>query len=1104
MKPLSLLFYAGTKLFSDTNKKFQVPIVPSSETLRIVSPSWMPNIFQTEIRYRGNDVFDFECKCIGAKPCKHVSQLIATFASDGGIKRLIQVQDFSVERNKRLSATGLPIELGDKMLFEADFKGNLSIVEHSGVITTKDVTMLTHSLNYFVSIPTETAEMLSPYKVVIQEVIGEKSMLLPFTWRLSLANRGKTKMKYQIYEPSSMGPEFWNQLPVKIRNHFVSLVLLEETILRMRLPISSDASMNRFVSECRKFYSISQDWWEHACESDEIILVTQPQNSNKKNIESLKPYPGLAQLEIVYFRHTSYGMVEINLVYPDKKISGNQVKEVMRGIYRDNQYLYFIRLEDQITLSSYRPKQAQIILKDALANFETKVLPKVEKVYRVLEGNTELLEDVEPVPIVLLSELDQKFILLNLSFRYYTVEVALNEETSRLNVETIDGKVGRVNRNKVLEKERFDQLLNLHPEFSKQLNRDHFYLSYQDARKNFWLLHFVKTLIEAGFEVHGQDNLKGFRINKNEFKFSIKSGRDNGWFEMQTAASFGNMTVDVQKIAQALSSQENYVMLDDGSLGILPQEWIEKFGLLFRMSEKNKNGSLNIHPVHIALLPSDENDISDQKFRELILERQKQLIDNDHITFKDPSKKIKATLRNYQLQGFQWLQQMYHSGYGACLADDMGLGKTLQTICFIDFILSKEKTGRILVVCPTSLLFNWENELQKFAPHIKFLIYHGIKRDHAFPAKTRLILTSYGTLRNDAVHLNKEDWLNVILDESQAIKNPNAQMTLAVHGIKAKGRLILSGTPVQNNTFDLWSQFAFINPGLLGNKTFFLESFSNPIDKQRHQPSAEQLRKLVNPFILRRTKEQVAKDLPAKTESILWCEMDQDQRKVYEETREFYKQAIESSIEIEGISKSSFLVLEGMLRLRQICDAPSLLKKSQYNTISSTKLDELLRELEENTGNHKVLVFSQFTEMLALAKTRLQKAGILFSYLDGSTSLSSRKAEVERFQQDTEIRVFLISLKAGGVGLNLTEADYVYIVDPWWNPAAEQQAIDRSHRIGQNKPVFAYKMICKNSIEEKILKLQEHKKGVANDLIKEDEAIFKKLTKNDIVALFSS
>ena len=339
--------------------------------------------------------------------------------------------------------------------------------------------------------------------------------------------------------------------------------------------------------------------------------------------------------------------------------------------------------------------------------------------------------------------------------------------------------------------------------------------------------------------------------------------------------------------------------------------------------------------------------------------------------------------------------------------------------------------------------------------------------------------------------------------KSQSIKNPSSKVTKAASLLKAKHRLCMSGTPLQNNTFDIYAQMNFLNPGMLGSMEFFRQEFAIPIDKLGEVESKEHLRRIVYPFILRRTKEQVAKDLPEKTETILECEMESEQRKIYDAYRNDFRAKILGVIEEQGVQKSQLNILHGLMKLRQICDSPAILNEQDRFENHSIKLEELSREITENISNHKALIFSQFLGMLALIKERLMVLGVKYEYFDGSTSAIDRETAIQNFQNDDSVRIFLISLKAGGVGLNLTAADYVYIVDPWWNPAVEQQAIDRTHRIGQEKNVFAYRMICKNTIEDKIMLLQERKKNLAKELITDETSFVKALTKEDVEYLFS-
>jgi non-specific serine/threonine protein kinase len=402
-------------------------------------------------------------------------------------------------------------------------------------------------------------------------------------------------------------------------------------------------------------------------------------------------------------------------------------------------------------------------------------------------------------------------------------------------------------------------------------------------------------------------------------------------------------------------------------------------------------------------------------------------------------------------------------------------------------------------------MYNWEKEIQKFTPTLTHFIHHGPKR---MATKKNfepfdIIITTYGTMRSDIKVFKEMEFDYVVLDESQSIKNPQSQVAKASLLLNTKYRLALSGTPVQNNTFDLYSQMNFLNPGMLGSREFFMNEFATPIDKFQEDEVKQQLKKLTYPFLLRRTKEQVAKDLPEKTETILYCEMGSEQRKIYDAYRNTYREQIMGMIEERGIERSQMHILQGLTRLRQICDSPAILNEVERYHNYSIKLDELTREITENVGNHKALVFSQFLGMLALIRKELDAQNIPYVYFDGSSTALERERAITEFQNNDDCRIFLISLKAGGIGLNLTAADYVYIVDPWWNPAVEQQAIDRTHRIGQTKNIFAYRLICKDTIEEKMLTLQERKRTLANELVSDDNAILKRLTKEDIAYLLS-
>jgi len=710
--------------------------------------------------------------------------------------------------------------------------------------------------------------------------------------------------------------------------------------------------------------------------------------------------------------------------------------------------------------------------------------------------------DVEPQAKVYLSEMDEKFLLFKPKWKYGEIEV--ENKPNVFEVVEWEEKMLKIIRKPEIENKYLGVLKGIHPSLSKGQN-NLFYVNFKDAHSGQWFLKAYQALSEAGFEILGFDNLKKFKYNKNKasMNFNVSSGID--WFDVAIEVSYGDEIVPLEVLRQAFVNGSQYVVLGDGSLGMLPEDWIKKFSTIFKFGKLDKaTGELKVKKLHWTIIDQFHAHIDDAATLEELSYKKERLKSIETIQESALPKQIKAKLRDYQVSGFQWLSLLHEMNWAGCLADDMGLGKTLQTITFLQHIQNQHPGKTHLIVCPTSLIFNWENELKKFAPKLGFHIHYGSERewnDEHFE-KHDIVITSYGNLRSDIEQFVNFHFGYVILDESQAIKNPAAQISKAVRLLKADNRLVLSGTPVQNNTFDLYSQFDFLNPGLLGSQEFFRNEFANPIDKNGDKEKTELLRKMVNPFMLRRTKDQVAKDLPAKTEMILWCEMDKKQRTIYNTIKDQYRNAVLGKIEEEGMGKSGIYILQGLLKLRQVCNSPSILNEEEKYPNVSVKLEELMRELEENTGDHKVLVFSQFTSMLELIEKELTAKNMTYSYLDGSVSQKNRKVAVENFQNDPTIRIFLISLMAGGVGLNLTAADYVYLVDPWWNPAAEQQAIDRTHRIGQNKKVFAYKMICKDTVEEKIIELQKRKKDLASDLITEESGFVKKLTRDDVEFLF--
>jgi len=715
--------------------------------------------------------------------------------------------------------------------------------------------------------------------------------------------------------------------------------------------------------------------------------------------------------------------------------------------------------------------------------------------------------EVSPVnevakPQVFLKELNN-FLLLQPFATYQNHKIPLFSNEAVL-FENEEGNLQNFERDELIELQFKNNLLELHPKFESQINYGFFYLTLDELLKDGWFFDAFEKLKDLNIEVFGQKELKKFKYNPNKpsLSFGVSSGID--WFEINMDVAFGDVTVKLKDVRKALINQQHYVQLSDGTIGILPESWINKYATILKMGDVAKNGKLQLSKLHFSVLDQLFDDIDELDVQREIHEKKQKLLNFKEIkTVKIPTQ-IKATLRPYQKKGYQWLQFIDEFNWGGILADDMGLGKTLQILTLLTAKQNENKKLKALAVLPTTLIFNWEDEIRKFCPHISYHIHRGSNRAYGKEQlpEANIYLTSYGLMVNDIEWLKDIVFDYAILDESQAIKNPASKRYKAARLLNAKNRLALTGTPIENNTVDLFSQFNFVNPGFLGSLNFFKTEFAGPIDKHGNEKKSHLLKKLIYPFLLRRTKEAVASDLPDKVEDLIYCEMDAQQRNVYDAFRNSFREQILNNIDENGIERSKLQVLAALTQLRLICNSPAILNTEENYGNSSIKLKLLMEHISEKTSNHKILVFSQFVKMLTLIKSELETTKISYEYLDGQTSQKDRKLAVDHFQKDDKCRVFLISLKAGGTGINLTAADYVYLVDPWWNPAVENQAIDRTHRIGQSKNVFAYRMICKNTIEEKILKLQEKKKSISKDIISSESGFMKKLTKADIEALF--
>ncbi|HNP21458.1 MAG TPA: SNF2-related protein [Panacibacter sp.] len=783
-------------------------------------------------------------------------------------------------------------------------------------------------------------------------------------------------------------------------------------------------------------------------------------------------------------------------------IEGNEMSSSFAFKFHDNLYLWK-KAEDVLLAEKFLPSGKINISKEEWSKKLVDFILPLSKEYIVHFGNVrkDELKDVKPEVKLMLRERGD-YLLFQPVFNYNGYDVKSGDREKI--ILPLQDRLLVIHRNTEAESEFIVKLENLHSNFIHTEEGNTLALKGTEVLRNNWFFLFADAVKEMNVPVFGFDALKNFRFNTSRPSTKIYISSNTDWFDAKVDIHFGDQKVTVADVKKALANKQQFVQLQDGSLGILPEEWIKKYSLLFRVGEGKAN-DIKLSKYHFSVIEELYGQRDEEELYVQLEAKYDRLRYNHAIEEIEPPQHLKPVLRPYQASGFQWLNYLSDVHWGGILADDMGLGKTIQALSFLHHLKQKNETLKALVVCPTTLMYNWENEIKKFTPTLTYYIHHGGARTHEtiVDESIDIIITTYGTLRSDIKQFVDVAFDYVILDESQAIKNPQSKVAKAAILLKARSKLCLSGTPLQNNTFDIFAQMNFLNPGMLGTMEFFRNEFAIPIDKFGEKEQKEHLRKLLYPFILRRTKEQVAKDLPEKSEMILFCEMSKEQREIYDAYRNDFRDKILGVVEEQGVQKSQLTILQGLMKLRQICDSPAIMKSDEKFPNVSVKLEELGREITENISDHKALVFSQFLGMLALVRARLEELGVDYEYFDGSTSAPDREKAIQRFQNEEKCRVFLISLKAGGVGLNLTAADYVYIVDPWWNPAVEQQAIDRTHRIGQTKNIFAYRMICKDTVEDKILQLQEKKRLLAADLITDDSGFVKSLTREDIEYLFS-
>lgn len=634
----------------------------------------------------------------------------------------------------------------------------------------------------------------------------------------------------------------------------------------------------------------------------------------------------------------------------------------------------------------------------------------------------------------------------------------------------------------------------------------------------------LPKLLQEGWSIEGEQRIERCKPSRTPVKVrgAIVSGVD--WFDLSLVATHGDEEMPLSELFQAWRSGRRFIRFGNGELALMPEEWLQRNKALL-------HALLGDKPNRVSSSDSDESDVLDwapgQQSATRLAPWQVPLVEEleeGDVSFSVPDsirglmhrlrafegivqvkapESLCASLRDYQLEGVSWLTFLREYGLAGILADDMGLGKTLQTLTLL--LVERERLGVCtpsLVVAPTSVLFNWEMECRRFTPTLHVMVLHGpdrlLNRDTL--NQHELVITSYALLRRDLAFHQAQQYHYIILDEAQSIKNPESLTAAAVRSLECGHRLTLTGTPIENRLTELWSQFAFLMPGMLPDLRGFLQEFVLPIERDRDPHALENLRRVIRPFILRRLKEQVARELPPRTDSVLFCELEGPQRSLYEAVLRNARERVRQALEERG-GQARITALDALLKLRQICCHPKLVHLPEALGVDvSAKLELCLDTLQEVVEEgHRVLVFSQFVEMLQLIRAGLDAMKVTYEYLDGRTR--DRQARIDRFNSGSA-PVFLISLKAGGTGLNLASADYVIHYDPWWNPAVEDQATDRAYRIGQTRPVFSYKLIARNTVEERILLLQQRKRELASSLFEQGEGIEQALTLDDFRFLF--
>ena len=684
----------------------------------------------------------------------------------------------------------------------------------------------------------------------------------------------------------------------------------------------------------------------------------------------------------------------------------------------------------------------------------------------------------------IISTMDYEFFIKNKIETVLTVnELEKKLEISKINLENLSSDMFEIV--KVLTK--LQKSIGL--KSSYYIDNENFIILNEELAKEF----VKKELLQLTnkYSIIGTDRLRKYNIKAVKPKISGRFSYNLDYFEGEVEVEIEGEKFFIQQLLNNYKKDE-YIVLSDGTNALINREYIEKLQRIFKEEDGDKI------KVSFFDMPIVQDMIDEKAFENDFMGNKDFFEGINKLSIENAEyPKLNATLRDYQKYGYKWLKYLTDNSLGACLADDMGLGKTLQAIALLSKV-HEEKKKKSMVIMPKSLIYNWENEIKRFSPKLKVGIYYGINRDFSSLKKVDIILTTYGTIRNDIENLLEQKFDLLVLDESQNIKNINSQTTKAVLLLNAKKRVALSGTPIENNLLELYSLFRFLNPEMFGSVQEFTNDYIVPIQKYSDTSTIEELRKKIYPFLLRRVKKEVLADLPDKIEKLVYVDMNDEHRRFYEERRKYYYSLLEKNTSSQG-NFDKFFVLQAINELRHIVSSPELESKKIISSKKEVLIENVIEAIE---NNHKVLVFVNYLSSIESICDSLKENKIKYLKMTGQTK--DRQILVDKFQNDNRYKVFVMTLKTGGVGLNLVSADTIFIYDPWWNTTVENQAIDRAYRLGQDKTVFAYKMIMRNTIEEKILKLQEIKNKLLDDLISEDNLSTKNLSKSDIEFILGS